>query len=116
MGLAPKAAKPGDDICTILGCESLMALRSKSSGQYQAVGECYLHGFMQGESLLGSLPGHIRAVYALWADSGTYTVAYLDIRQGEIQLADPRLKSSCYEMRSEHLMREGSNIRSFDLV
>ena len=65
VGLAPKAAKSGDHICVILGCDSLMALRSKSSGQYQVVGECYLHGFMQGESLLGPLPSHIRAIYVL---------------------------------------------------
>ena len=135
VGLAPKAAKPGDHICVILGCDSLIALRSKSSGQYQVVGECYLHGFMQGESLLGPLPGHIRAIYAFWDSSEVYTAAYVDSRRDMVQRADPRLdinvtagsatesyrlrlisKFSCEKMTSENLRRRGVNIRSFDLI
>ena len=139
IGLAPKAAKLGDDICVILGCESLMCLRYKSSykssRQYQIVGECYLHGFMQGESLLGPLPDHIRPVYAFWNDSEGYTVAYLDSRQDEVRRADPRLaipsewpgvmgryrrrhvsKLSCEKMTSVYLKRQGVSIRSFDLI
>lgn len=133
IGLAPKAAKPGDKICVILGCESLMALRFKSSGQYQVVGECYLHGFMQGESLLGPLPDYIRPIYALRRT--VYTTAYLDSRQDEVLEIDPRLgvitvspemgpsfrsrhiaKSKCEMMKSRSLKRQGVNIRSFDLI
>ena len=136
IGLAPKAAKPGDDICVILGCESLMGLRYKSSGQYQIVGECYLHGFMQGELLLGPLPGHIRAVYALNDESGDYNVAYFNSRQDEVRRVDPRLKIHpldhpnaplsyrlrnasrlmCENMKSEHLKRRKVNTRTFDLI
>ena len=46
----------GDFIVTILGCNELTVLRPLPSNHYQVIGPCYLHGFWDGESLLGRMP------------------------------------------------------------
>lgn len=56
VGLAPLASKAGDQICIILGCRSPLVLRPTTEGTYTVVGECYIHGLMQDEALLGPLP------------------------------------------------------------
>jgi hypothetical protein len=48
---------PGDHIFAILGCNHLMILRQRSSpAGYELVGACSLHGFCDGEAVLGLLP------------------------------------------------------------
>ena len=49
--------EPGDHICAILGCNHLMILRQMPSpAGYELVGACSLHGFCDGEAVLGPLP------------------------------------------------------------
>jgi len=44
-------------VCVLLGCISPIILRKISSQNvFQVVGECYIHGIMDGESLLGPIP------------------------------------------------------------
>ncbi|KAH7119300.1 heterokaryon incompatibility protein-domain-containing protein [Dactylonectria macrodidyma] len=52
FGQVSKEAKPGDLICVLLGAEIPYILRAEKTGNYQLVGQCYLHGVMQGETLL----------------------------------------------------------------
>lgn len=60
MGLGPAAAKVGDSIAILLGCSTPMVLR-ETGGGWQLVGECYVHGAMQGELLGGDeLPVDIK--------------------------------------------------------
>jgi hypothetical protein len=56
--ICPADARCDDYICVILGSEVPLVLRPLSShnGQYQLVGECYVHGLMFAEGLLGPIP------------------------------------------------------------
>jgi hypothetical protein len=47
---------PGDLITALLGCNTPIVLREMSDNQFQVIGSCYIHGLMEGESLLGQLP------------------------------------------------------------
>ena len=49
IGWVPQTADVGDMLCVILGAEVPFVLRKRPSGQYQLIGECYVHGFMYGE-------------------------------------------------------------------
>ncbi len=50
--MAPCRVRKGDQICVLLGCNIPLILRQrKIEGTYEIVGECYLHGFMDGEAL-----------------------------------------------------------------
>ncbi|PMD47156.1 hypothetical protein L207DRAFT_506181 [Hyaloscypha variabilis F] len=50
MGLVSKAARVGDEIFVLAGGQVLHTLRRKGE-RYKYLGDCYLHGFMDGESL-----------------------------------------------------------------
>jgi hypothetical protein len=52
IGMGPCRVRKGDGICVLLGCSIPLILQPRQ-GQpsYQVVGECYLHGFMDGEVL-----------------------------------------------------------------
>ncbi|QDS71202.1 hypothetical protein FKW77_010275 [Venturia effusa] len=52
LGLAPEQAKQGDMVAILYGGELPMILRAiDESGEYQFVGESYVHGLMSGEAL-----------------------------------------------------------------
>ena len=62
LGMAPKAAQPGDIVTVLLGCPSAMILRPTKDNRFRVVGEALCHGFMDGEALLGPLPDGIESV------------------------------------------------------
>ena len=51
MGLVSAAAKVGDEVFLLAGGQVLHTLRRKGE-RYTYLGDCYLHGFMDGEGLL----------------------------------------------------------------
>ena len=51
MGLGPAAAKVGDQICVLHGGQVLYVLRARSANEHEFVGECYVHGLMDGEAM-----------------------------------------------------------------
>jgi hypothetical protein len=51
LALVPNTTKNGD-IIAIVDCPFPIVLRPKEQG-YEYVGECYLHGFMDGEAFVG---------------------------------------------------------------
>lgn len=52
MGLAPAAANTNDYVCVLYGGTVCYVLREQQeTSQYKFVGECYLHGCMDGEML-----------------------------------------------------------------
>jgi hypothetical protein len=53
-----QTAHPGDIITVLLGHEYPMLLRpiSETPRKYRVLGRCYMHGIMDAEALLGSLP------------------------------------------------------------
>jgi hypothetical protein len=55
-------AQLGDLVCVLFGCSVPVVLRKRIGGEYQFVGECYIHGLMDGEALAmrpsGQVEGH----------------------------------------------------------
>ena len=56
LGLAPEMAKKRDLVCILFGCSVPIVLRQqKDAGTgeeyFQLIGECYIHGIMEGEAL-----------------------------------------------------------------
>ena len=49
VGLAPVETCPGDVVAILLGCCWPVVLRPCDDGHYQLIGECYIHGLMDGE-------------------------------------------------------------------
>ena len=53
--------KAGDMICIIFGCSVPVVLRKVSTGgasHFEFIGECYVHGMMDGEALEGMKPSY----------------------------------------------------------
>jgi hypothetical protein len=65
LGLAPDTAKEGDIVCVFYGCSVPVIIRKikdrdrdrrrdMNKQEYQFIGECYLHGMMDGEAVSGA--------------------------------------------------------------
>lgn len=66
MGILPAFTYPGDWICILRGGTVPFVLRQLHDGYWMLVGECYLHGFMDGEILEEKKAGRVRfEVFAL---------------------------------------------------
>ena len=91
LGLGPDAAKPGDQIVILLGGRGAFVFRPLESGHFQMVGECYIHGFMHGEALLGPLPPRTRSIARFDEKTDAYWRCYLDEDSGDCAIEDPRL-------------------------
>lgn len=50
LGLAPRDARVADIICILCGCSVPVILRPVENERYILIGECYLHGMMEGEA------------------------------------------------------------------
>ncbi|KAF4896296.1 Heterokaryon incompatibility protein 6, OR allele [Colletotrichum fructicola] len=55
--LGPRVMKPGDVICVLLGGKMPFCLRPWGKNNYLLVGECYVHGIMNGEIIDGAKNG-----------------------------------------------------------
>ena len=132
IGLAPRAAKPGDRVCVLLGSDAPFLLRPTEDKQYQLVGPCYTHGIMSGEALLGPLPGDYRSVDTFDYESNAYTLAFHSTEKSIVQWNDPRLPyEPVYELSgarvgwleeerrvltSEALKKRGVHMEIFELI
>ncbi|KAL5317114.1 hypothetical protein ACEPPN_014208 [Leptodophora sp. 'Broadleaf-Isolate-01'] len=58
FGLAPPEAREGDCICILFGCSVPVVLRAVTPDRHSFVGECYVHGMMDGEALPLTFPKH----------------------------------------------------------
>jgi hypothetical protein len=56
IGLGPKNSRGGDVVVIILGAGVPFILRPTNQGVYRLVGECYVHGIMDGEFGAGCPP------------------------------------------------------------
>ena len=131
IGIAPKATKPGDRVCVLLGCQMPLLLRKTSGLQFQVVGECYIHGLMDGEAFLGPLPDNYTAL-GKWEDvTDAFCFVFVDKETGKIQYNDPRMELSeqmikegnlllhpdrTMEVTPDMLKRRGVNVQTFDLI
>ena len=91
--LAPRTAQPGDQVCVLLGCDLPMLLRPTSDSQYQVVGPCYVHGLMNGEAFLGTIPEPFRPICVFDEGRRQYPWVFLDQRTGKNQWNDPRVEA-----------------------
>lgn len=91
IGLAPRTIEPGDQICVVLGCYSLLILRPNNYGRHSVVGTCYVHGLVDGATLLGPLPSKWQWVYRFDATTRLPYHAFRNRETFKIQIEDPRL-------------------------
>lgn len=79
-------------ICTFLGCHIPIVLRQIGEDAYEVVGECYFHGIMDGESILGPLPApwKIRMTTNI---GGIHEITYWNPQTNVTSQEDPRLDS-----------------------
>ena len=135
MGLAPRNAQPGDQVCVLLGCDVPMLLRPAANSQYEVVGSCYVHGLMDGEALLGPAPEHLQPIYVLDEGKRLCFRRLLDHRTGKTQYNDPRVESLAKDdsdeavpmvllpdgsqqrlLTPEMIKKRGVKLQTFDLI
>lgn len=51
MGLVPDGVAAGDEICILFGGYTPFVIRRLEGGNYEFIGECYVHGLMNGEAM-----------------------------------------------------------------
>jgi hypothetical protein len=51
IGIVPKQARVGDTVAVLLGCTMPLVLRRTKGSVCSVIGECYVHGAMDGEVL-----------------------------------------------------------------
>lgn len=51
IGIAPLESQKSDIICIFFGCSVPVVLEPQPNGDYRFVGECYVHGVMDGEAV-----------------------------------------------------------------
>ncbi|EUC49811.1 hypothetical protein COCMIDRAFT_83693 [Bipolaris oryzae ATCC 44560] len=59
LGLAPIAVQRGDVVAILFGSKCPIVLRPASDNRFQVVGECYVHGLMNGEILRHLSDGNV---------------------------------------------------------
>lgn len=64
VGIVPPKTLPGDIVCIVYGMQTPYIVRPSGdqSGKYRLVGECYMHGMMNGEMLDTGVPELIRII------------------------------------------------------
>ena len=91
IGLAPDTIEPQDQVCVLLGCLTPLVLRPDGFGNYQVVGECYIHGLMDGAAFLGPMPSNWRLVMRYSPDTNNGDWVSINDATGETRIEDPRL-------------------------
>lgn len=90
--VGPKAAEPGDQICKILGCHSLLLLRSAESYRHTVIGECYVQDLMDEKALLGPFPPQFNYIRVQCdPDEYCYYPQFVDHLTANVVKVDPRL-------------------------
>ena len=106
IGIAPKATKPGDRVCALLGCVMPLVLRTTSDLRFQVVGECYVDGMMDGEAFLGPFPDNCQLlIFRPDVKHGAY--AFMNQQTGIIHYNDPRIGVDEQMEQLEQKLKEG---------
>ena len=134
-GLASRTAQAGDQVCVVLGCDSpLLSRPVPNCSQYQALGECYIHGLMQGEAFLAKLPDEYQVIDYFDERLCRYHQGFLNRQTGKTQYNDPRVESLLEDdgdklptvhypdgsqskyLTTELLGKRGVKLQNFDLI
>ncbi|KAH9905372.1 HET-domain-containing protein [Xylariomycetidae sp. FL2044] len=97
--------EPGDEIFVILGCDVPMVLRPTQNGEYAVIGDCYVHGIMDDEAVLGGLP-HPWRVLVKDDANGLMKARYYNDDTGDETSEDPRLAEVLLPPEWEPIDRE----------
>ncbi|KAI1121265.1 HET-domain-containing protein [Nemania abortiva] len=90
VGMLSGQPQQKDEVFIILGCAAPMILRPTSSGEYGVVGDCYVHGIMNGEVLVGAVP-HPWKVGVYANRRGHWLSEFRNTDTGTLTKDDPRL-------------------------
>jgi hypothetical protein len=90
LGLVPEETIPGDEVCVLLGCDNPMLLRATHDGSHEVVGQTYVQGLMDSETLLGPI-GEQWMIKKRLNNGGYRYQGFLDLRTGITTGDDPRL-------------------------
>lgn len=92
LGLGPQTMQVGDVVAVFLGRGPAIILRPGSSQFHEVVGDAYCDGIMDGEALLGPLPGRWERRTVHDGDmSSPWFSTFVDTDTGVTQPEDPRL-------------------------
>ncbi|KAI1661974.1 HET-domain-containing protein [Daldinia decipiens] len=91
VGMINGELQQGDEVFVVLGCNVPMLLRPTASGEYEVVGDCYVHGIMDGEALFGSIPPPWTAQIGPGEDNRV-RVMYYNEKTGDIYRDHQRLQ------------------------
>ncbi|CZS85854.1 unnamed protein product [Fusarium graminearum] len=80
----------GDQVFIPLGCQIPILIRPTADNKHRSLGDCFVHGIMNGEALLGPLPSNYSAQQRAGPD-GVNRTKFLNNDTGEHTIGDPRL-------------------------
>lgn len=99
----------GDELAMLFGCNAPIVMRPSannaiyphSSGldsvtshaQYRVVGECFVHGMMDGEIILGDLPHNIHSQFNANGLKFGRKARYIDVKTKTAHEEDPRIEA-----------------------
>jgi hypothetical protein len=83
-------ASSGDEVFIPLGCQTPILVRPTSDRKHRTLGDCFVHGVMSGETLLGPLPANY-SVQGRAGPDGVTRTRFLNNDTGEHTMGDPRL-------------------------
>ncbi|KPI34983.1 uncharacterized protein AB675_11923 [Cyphellophora attinorum] len=90
LGISEARPLKDDCVCVLLGCDYPILLRPTGSGEYLVVGQIFVHGLMDGESLLGSLPPDWE-IRMLPGGDGREVTCFFNATDSALTRQDPRL-------------------------
>ncbi|KAJ8118432.1 hypothetical protein OPT61_g574 [Boeremia exigua] len=134
-GMAPNCVSSNDEICILFGTWKPAVLRSVSKNQYRVVGgDCYVHGLMNAEPILGPLPSGLQGLLNPHAVGGLKSAGFRELGSGQIVDVDVRVEGFLDHLVAKGVLREpsmeeleakgvketlvmaGINIQIFDLI
>jgi hypothetical protein len=93
LGCGPPTVSPGDKICVLSGYDKPVLVRPANytdhSTCYHYMGPLYVHGLMEGQAFLGSLPPPWKLIVNM--DEIGSSFSFLNCETDEITQQDPRL-------------------------
>ena len=123
------------NICVLLGCDMPMLLRPIANSQYQVVGDCYVHGLMNGEAFLGPISEYFQPITAFNEGRRGFYGVFLNRWTGKIQYNDPRVEllpeddndketpmiswpdvTLTRRLTTEMIEKRGVKLQTFDLI
>ncbi|KAJ3541888.1 hypothetical protein NM208_g4387 [Fusarium decemcellulare] len=91
FGLCPRTVEEGDLVVVFLGAHCPVVLRPQSDGNFQMLGQCYMHGLADGGAILGHLPKPWMTQIHMDRQSLINDWCYVNTETGERTKDDPRL-------------------------